>query len=596
MRASALQYLYLQKPVTTIIVLCLVTILPWIATGDFSTKGEPREASVAVSMLETGNWTLPKVYADEFAYKPPMAHWMMALASLPGGRVTELTARLPSAVAYTVLGAMMLIFLGRRVRFQEAFIAVCVMLTCVEIHRAGMTARVDMVLTGFIVAALLQMYRWEEKLALKGLPVIIPLLLSGAVLTKGPVGIILPLFIFGTYLILLRRHSALQIFKALLYIGVSAAFLPLLWYIAAWRQGGDAFLNVVLAENFGRFFHLSEAAISYDLGHKEPIWYNFVTLVAGFLPWTLLLAFSLFGFNRKPNDKRGDRPTLGSRVRHIGGALLAMDRVRLFSLVAAVCTLVFYTIPSSKRSVYLMPAYPFISLFVAQAMLYVAEHRSRCTRVFAAVFAAIGTAAFGVAVLTAAGALRPVEIVAKFTDRADTLETVSAVAQGFAHPSAGTIVILIILALALLTVGYQMSRRINIKILYASLFLSVALNLFVDGAIMHNLRNRTSSREFADRIRSEFPAERDRIYVMNDLRAGFTNLYGLNFYLGNRFRNFDAERPAEGALLLADRDETLLAERFGRLYTFRRIAHSTRRLSDVRSSVTLYRFERIREE
>ena len=281
-------------------------------------------------------------------------------------------------------------------------------------------------------------------------------------------------------------------------------------------------------------------------------------------------------------------------MRHIGGALLAMDRVRLFSLVAAVCTLVFYTIPSSKRSVYLMPAYPFISLFVAQAMLYVAEHRARCTRVFAAVFAAIGTAAFGVAVLTAAGALRPVEIVAKFTDRADTLETVTAVAQGFAHPSAGTIVILIILALALLTVGYQMSRRINIKILYASLFLSVALNLFVDGAIMHNLRNRTSSREFADRIRSEFPAERDRIYVMNDLRAGFTNLYGLNFYLGNRFRNFDAERPAEGALLLADRDEDLLTERFGRLYTFRRIAHSTRRLSDVRSSVTLYRFERIR--
>ena len=175
MRASALQYLYLQKPVTTIIVLCLVTILPWIATGDFSTKGEPREASVAVSMLETGNWTLPKVYADEFAYKPPMAHWMMALASLPGGRVTELTARLPSAVAYTVLGAMMLIFLGRRVRFQEAFIAVCVMLTCVEIHRAGMTARVDMVLTGFIVASLLHMNRRDEKLAMKRLPVIIPL-------------------------------------------------------------------------------------------------------------------------------------------------------------------------------------------------------------------------------------------------------------------------------------------------------------------------------------------------------------------------------------------------------------------------------------
>ena len=592
MRASALQYLYLQKPVTTIVVLCLLTILPWIATGDFSTKGEPREASVAVSMLESGNWTLPKVYADEFAYKPPMVHWMMALASLPVGHVTELTARLPSAVAYTVLGAMMLIFLGRRVRFQEAFIAVCVMLTCVEIHRAGMTARVDMVLTGFIVAALLQMYRWEEKLSLKGLPIVIPLLLSGAVLTKGPVGIILPLFIFGTYLILLRRHSALQIFKALLYTAVASAFLPLLWYIAAWHQGGDAFLNVVLAENFGRFFHLSEAAIPYDLGHKEPIWYNLVTLLAGFLPWTLLLLFSLFGFNRKPRTAQVDRPTFGHRMHQAWDALLAMDRVRLFSLVAAVCTIFFYTIPSSKRSVYLMPAYPFISLFVAQAMLYVAEHRSRCTRVFAAFIAVIGTVAFGIAVLTAAGALRPVEIAARFTQRPATLETVDAVAQGLAHPSAGTIIVLVILAAALLTVGYQMSRRINIKILYASLFLTVALNLFIDGAVMHSLRNRTSSRAFAERIRHEYPTEQGRIYVMNDLRAGFTNLYGLNFYLGNRFRNFDVERPATGCFLSADRDSTLLSERFGQTYTFQPIAHSARTLSDVRSRVTLYRFER----
>ncbi|PNE26738.1 dolichyl-phosphate-mannose--protein mannosyltransferase [Tannerella sp. oral taxon 808] len=594
MRASALQYLYLQKPVTTIVVLCLLTILPWIATGDFSTKGEPREASVAVSMLESGNWTLPKVYADEFAYKPPMVHWMMALASLPGGHVTELTARLPSAVAYTVLGAMMLIFLGRRVRFQEAFIAVCVMLTCVEIHRAGMTARVDMVLTGFIVAALLQMYRWEEKLSLKGLPIVIPLLLSGAVLTKGPVGIILPLFIFGTYLLLLRKYSLLQIFKALLYTAVASAFLPLLWYIAAWRQGGDAFLNVVLAENFGRFFHLSEAAIPYDLGHKEPIWYNLVTLAAGFLPWTLLLLFSLFGFNRKPHSAQVERPTFGHRVHQAWDALLAMDRVRLFSLVAAVCTVFFYTIPSSKRSVYLMPAYPFISLFVAQAMLYVAEHRSRCTRVFAAFIAVIGTVAFGIAVLTAAGALRPVEIATRFTQRSTTLETVSAVAQGLAHPSVGTIIVLVILATALLTVGYQMLRRINIKILYASLFLTVALNLFIDGAVMHSLRNHTSSRAFAERIRHEYPDEQGRIYVMNDLRAGFTNLYGLNFYLGNRFRNFDAERPAAGCFLSADRDSTLLSERFGQTYTFRPITHSTRTLSDVRSRVTLYRFERIR--
>ena len=42
--------------------------------GDFSTKGEPREAAVAISMLESGNWVLPQTYADEFAFKPPMRY------------------------------------------------------------------------------------------------------------------------------------------------------------------------------------------------------------------------------------------------------------------------------------------------------------------------------------------------------------------------------------------------------------------------------------------------------------------------------------------------------------------------------------------
>ena len=73
MRTPTLQYLYLQKPITMVIVICIISVLPWIGLGDFSTKGEPREAAVAVSMLETGNWILPQVYANEFAYKPPLA-------------------------------------------------------------------------------------------------------------------------------------------------------------------------------------------------------------------------------------------------------------------------------------------------------------------------------------------------------------------------------------------------------------------------------------------------------------------------------------------------------------------------------------------
>lgn len=42
-----------------LVLICVVTLLPFLGLTDFHTKGEPREAVVAYSMLETGNWILP---------------------------------------------------------------------------------------------------------------------------------------------------------------------------------------------------------------------------------------------------------------------------------------------------------------------------------------------------------------------------------------------------------------------------------------------------------------------------------------------------------------------------------------------------------
>ena len=420
MRTPTLQYLYLQKPVTMVIIICIISVLPWIGLGDFSTKGEPREASVAISMLESGNWILPQVYANEFAYKPPMAHWLMAAFSYPQGYVSEFTSRLPSTIAFICLMGCTLMFFGRRIKFQQAFIATLLLLTCIEMHRAAMTTRVDMLLTTFIVIGLYQLFRWEDQLELKGLPVIIPVLLGCAVLTKGPVGVILPLFVFGAYLLMLRKYSLLTIFKALLYIGVSSLFLPLLWYIAAWKQGGDKFLDVVLAENFGRFFHLNTPDINYDLGHENGVWYNFMTLAAGFIPWTI------FGLNWQ--RKKGSFKQV---LKDSWNNILSMEKEKLFSLVALVCIIFFYSIPSSKRSVYLMPAYPFIAIFLAQYAIYITEYRTKVTRIFAAFLASVTTVVLIAIGLTMIGVIDPVAIASQYTSRTSTLAQVEAVSNIF---------------------------------------------------------------------------------------------------------------------------------------------------------------------
>ena len=94
-----------------------------------------------------------------------------------------------------------------------------------------------------------------------------------------------------------------------LYAGISSIFLPLLWYVAAWKQGGDTFLNVMLAENFGRFFHLSTPDIHYNLGHENGVWYNFMTLAAGFVPWTIFFFFLFIRIKTAQTRKVGERDT-----------------------------------------------------------------------------------------------------------------------------------------------------------------------------------------------------------------------------------------------------------------------------------------------
>lgn len=586
MRTPTLQYLYLQKPVTMIIIICIISVLPWIGLGDFSTKGEPREASVAISMLESGNWILPQVYANEFAYKPPMAHWLMAACSYPQGYVSEFSSRLPSAIAFICLIGFTLIFFGRRIKFQQAFIATLLLLTCIEIHRAAMTTRVDMLLTTFIVLGLYQLFRWEDQIELKGLPVMVPILLGCAVLTKGPVGLILPLFVFGVYLLMLRKYSLLTIFKSLLYIGVSSSFLPLLWYIAAWKQGGDDFLEVVLAENFGRFFHLNTPDINYNLGHENGVWYNFMTLAAGFIPWTIFFFFSLFGLNWQ----RSKQP-LKKILKDSWNNILSMEKEKLFSLVALVCIVFFYSIPSSKRSVYLMPAYPFIAIFLAQYAIYITEYRTKATRIFAAFLASVTTVVLIAIGLTMAGVIDPLTIVSQYTDRASTLSQVEAITNMFSANNGLTVCILIVVLLALITVIYQMSKKINIKILYATIALSFTINLLIDGVIMRGIRQDGSARPFAERVMKEYPLNEKNMFVMNNLRV-YSNLYGLNFYLGNRFHNFEHEMPEEGFFFSTPENLELVRKKYEGQYTFNILTSSERIIHELRRPIVLCSFVR----
>jgi hypothetical protein len=150
---------------------------------------------------------------------------------------------------------------------------------------------------------------------------------------------------------------------------------------------------------------------------------------------------------------------------------------------------------------------------------------------------------------------------------------------------------MLVVTAALLTVFYQMSKKIDVKMLYAAIFLAFAINLLVDGVIMRGVRNGVSSRPFAERVRSEYPLDNHNTYVMNNLRE-YANLYGLNFYLGNNFRNFEESRPEAGYFFVAERDAEKVTALYASAYSFTHLTSSEIEVGDLRQRIQLFSFTR----
>ncbi|MDR0745536.1 MAG: glycosyltransferase family 39 protein [Mediterranea sp.] len=566
-----------------ILVLLIATLstLPWIGLGEYYTKGEPREASVAISMLDEGNWILPHVYADEIAYKPPFTHWMMALCSMPGGEVTPFTSRLPAAIALIIMAGCCFGFFRKFMGKGESLAAILVFISCFEIHRAGMTSRVDMVLTAFIVCGLISLFHWAEEKQLKGLPWHVPLLLGGAALTKGPVGIVLPLFVFGVYLLLTRRKFVTVVLKCTI-AGLLSLIPLLVWYYAAYLQQGPAFLDLVWGENFGRFFGSDNAKLHYDLGHEHPFWYNFILLALGFMPWTLFPLLSVFAV-------KSVRRRLGNVWRSI-----SLERGKLFSLVSLCLIILFYCIPMSKRGTYLMPAYPFIAVFLGRYMHASVTKRAKVNYAFGIFWGVITGVLALLSVSALLGWIDLQDVAAGFIRKDKTLFHANLIGEALSTP---TIIYIVALAALLALSGLlavQLRNKNQRGILYAVFGAWLMCNVFMDSVVLPAFKDGTSIKPFVTGIENKYPLKKGNMYVVNNLRK-YANLYGTNFYLRNGFMSFENEKPEEGYFFSTDKDIEKVRDTY-RDYRFELLEESPNRFNDTNAVVQLYTFGKAGQE
>ena len=552
-----------NKALWLIIILAIVMMIPFLGLTDFNTKGEPREAVVAYTMLEHGNWILPINNGGDIPYKPPFFHWCIAFFSLIAGHVNEYTSRLPSAVSLVLMTIGGFVFYAKRKNTQTSLIAAILTLTAFEVHRAGMNCRVDMVNTAFMVGAMYLLYRWWEK-GKHQLPWLAILCMSGATLTKGPVGIILPCFVMGVFM-LTQRENFWGIVWRMALTALLSLIIPFCWYYAAYLQGGDEFLRLVKEENIDRFM----GKMAYE-SHENPAWYNLLTLVMGWAPYTLLLLFSLFILPWKKFSK----------TRFLENAKKATP-LQVFTWLAFLLVLFFYCIPKSKRSVYLLPCYPFMAYLIAEYIVWMMKEKMGAIKVYAGVIASLAVILVIATLVIRAGCISDTIFHGKHA--ADNIAMLHAIGES-------THGILFYVCNMFLIIGaYHTFKALKKKetghIVKYTLVMIIAIFITLDSTLQPAVLNTKADKHLAPVIEKKFDTGKLYSYMSVDMM----HFFSLNFYLGDKIQQFDKVLPQDGVLMIPESDVPDFKEKFGKDYTFQKV-WEVRRLVECRHPVGFYRF------
>jgi 4-amino-4-deoxy-L-arabinose transferase-like glycosyltransferase len=321
--------------------------------------------STAVEMGRRGDWITPWQNGEVSTHKPPLMFWVMLVGTRICGQ-TEFGFRIGSAL-FGLATALVVQRLGATLACRRVgLLAGVATVTALNFAVVARGATPDVMLTFFTTLALLIFVRhaapqgWPPPGPIAPLPlraaVSLYAVLGLAVLTKGPLGVALPVAALGLFAwwYTLAADPAARGLGSVgrAWIRAAAALRPVLgfvvvvavagpWYVAVQRASGGAFgADFIGVHHIKRFLEPIE-------GHSGPLFYYVPAFLIGMFPW------SMFAI-----------PTAldaAARVRAPGPA-----RAGAMLLVIWLATWIgVFSIAQTKLPNYILPAYPAASLLVA---------------------------------------------------------------------------------------------------------------------------------------------------------------------------------------------------------------------------------------
>ncbi len=293
---------------------------------------EGRYAEIPREMLASGDFVTPRLNTFPYFEKPPLQYWLTAATFAVLGE-GEFTARVAPALAG--FAAMLAVVLTvRRIAGRRAgWMAGAMMAGSIGFFLSTQFLTLDTTLSALLTMALCAFLLAQHARATaadrRQWMRVAWALCALAVLTKGLIGLVLPMLAIGVYVVLARDFALLR----RLEIGagiVIVAVITLPWFVAVQARN----------PGFAEFFFIQEHWQRFTQpGHRRPgpIVY-FVPIAIGYLlPWLPALVVALV--QRRPK-------TLTARV----------FSPPLFGWCWTGAIFVFFSVSSSKLPAYIMPA------------------------------------------------------------------------------------------------------------------------------------------------------------------------------------------------------------------------------------------------
>jgi 4-amino-4-deoxy-L-arabinose transferase-like glycosyltransferase len=344
----------------------------------FIKDAEPQSAQWIMDVVKNGHWLLPRDYYHVLNPKPPLFYWLSAiLAKATGGHVDEIRARALSLLAGAALATEVMAWSAVRLGAFGGWLAFVFLLGTYGFTVRATMALTDMLLTFLLFTTYLVLMPQIEATSgaaplARSLHFLLPrsagkrdiagkggehpsrgssmwcivsagILLGLAILTKGPLAVVLLALAALIYLLLAGTNPLTLVQRGWPWAALAISIvIASAWYVPALIAGHAAKVGaIIIHENFGHFLPRGAGGTGEA---ARPFYYIALRMIGGALPLSLLIPAMILSCRDYIIDGR---------------------RELLYQVAMLVAVLMFFSLASAKRDDYILPALPSLAILLA---------------------------------------------------------------------------------------------------------------------------------------------------------------------------------------------------------------------------------------